>query len=99
MCDAFTNHLLKDLEDIQIAQRHLSEHESKPLAVGVLRVVLGVKTKRNALLHAMEEYLHQKVIDAGVYESGFGECIGECYPECLHECSRRHTPSAGRRPH
>jgi hypothetical protein len=55
-----------------------------------------VKTKRNALLHTVEEYLHQKVIDAGVYESGFGKCIGErireCLYECLYECSRRQTP-------
>jgi hypothetical protein len=28
-----------------------------------------VKTKRNALLHTVEEYLHQKVKDARMYES------------------------------
>jgi hypothetical protein len=69
VCEAFRNHLLKDLEDIQIAHRHQSEHEFQPLTVGIFRVVLGLKAKRNALLHAVEVYLHRKVKEARVYES------------------------------
>jgi hypothetical protein len=61
--------LLKDLEDIQIAHRHQSEHEFQPLAVGIFRVVLGLKAKRNALLHVVEVCLHRKVKEARVYES------------------------------
>jgi hypothetical protein len=69
VCEASRNHLLKDLEDIQIAHRHQSEHEFQPLAVGILRVVLGVKTKKNGLLQTVEECHRQKVKDARVYES------------------------------
>ena len=38
-----------------------------------------MKRKRNSLLHTVEEYLHQKVIDIGVYESGFGEWFRRVY--------------------
>jgi hypothetical protein len=34
-----------------------------------------VKTKRNALLHTVEEYLHQKVKDARMYESVLGSLL------------------------
>ena len=69
MCEASKNHLLKDLEDIQIAHRHQSEREFQPLAVGISKVVLGFEAKRNALLHTVEEFLYQKVEDARMYGS------------------------------
>ena len=90
--------MLKDLEDIQIAHHHQSEHEFQSLAVGIVELVLGVKTKRNALLHTVDGYHHQKVRDAKIHESVYEsvlkkcieecieECIGECIGECLREC-------------
>ena len=39
------------------------------MAIGTVGVVLGMKTKVNAFLHKVEEYLHQKVNDAREYES------------------------------
>ena len=53
-----------------------------------------MKTKVNAFLHKVEEYLHQKVKDARMYESilkrycrGIEESTRECNGECLRASS------------
>jgi hypothetical protein len=78
VCEASRNQLLRDLEDIQIARHHRSEYEFWPSAVGIIAVVLGVKTKRNALLYTVEECLSTK-------RSQTPDCIGDFIEACIED--------------